>query len=488
MATEAATRVSTGIPGLDEILHGGLVPGRAYLLRGGPGTGKTVIGLHFLTAGVAAGERALFISLGEPEQRLEENAASLGMDLTGITFYDISPTAEYFTQSQSYDIFSPAEVEREPITQQIIALMESERPQRVFIDALTQFRYLSTDPLEFRRQMLALLRFLTDHGATVLFTSEASDTAPDDDLMFMSDGIIHLSLGDDGRGVSVSKFRGSDFQSGRHSLRITGSGVVVSPRLVPAAHGARFVADTIPSGVPHLDALLNGGLERGTVTIISGPNGVGKTTVGLQFMKEAARRGERSIVYAFEESPETLTRRSTGIGIAVGDMIERGTLAIVPVEPLLHTPDEFALMVRREVEQNGAQIIMIDSISGYRLAIRGQDLVSHLHALSQYLRNMGVTVILVNEVEYITGDFRVTDVGISYLADNVIFLRYLEVKGEMRKAIGVLKKRLSDFERTLRGFEITGRGIKIGEPLTNLRGILLGTPEWVGRDEDGRDD
>jgi circadian clock protein KaiC len=160
-------------------------------------------------------------------------------------------------------------------------------------------------------------------------------------------------------------------------------------------------------------------------------------------------------------------------------MMERGTLSVVQVEPLHFTPDQFASMVRREVEQRKASIVMIDSVSGYRLSLRGEDLVTHLHALCKYLQNMGIAVLLINEVEAITGEFKVTEVGISYMADNIVFLRYLEMQGEMRKAIGVLKKRLTNFERTLREIEVTRYGIKVGRPLTGLRGILTGKVEWI---------
>ena len=160
-------------------------------------------------------------------------------------------------------------------------------------------------------------------------------------------------------------------------------------------------------------------------------------------------------------------------------MIEQGTLEVVQIEPLRYTPDEFANLVRKEVEERNARIIMLDSISGYRLSLRGEDLASHLHALGRYLKNMGVTLLLVTEVEFVTGEFRITDVGVSYLVDNVIFLRYLEIHGEIRKAIGVLKKRTSDFEKTLRELSITRYGLKVGKPLTELRGILRGVPEWV---------
>ena len=473
-------RVSTGISGLDEILHGGLIPAQAYLIRGGPGTGKTTLGLHFLSAGVVRGEQSLFITLGEPEAQLRRNAQSLGLDLNGVNFLDLSPSSEFFIKVQTYDIFSPAEVEREPITQKIIEQVHFLQPQRIFLDAITQFRYLSTDAFQFHKQVLSFLRFLLEQEATVLFTSEGHQNAPDDDLQFISDSVIHLDNSLQGRSLQVSKFRGSSFRSGQHSMRLTNQGIEVFPLLLPEEYKKEFTAESISSGIPEIDELLHGGIERGTVTIISGPSGVGKTSLGLQFMKEAAGRGERSVIYLFEESRETLLHRCEAINIPVNAMLERSTLSIISIEPLQYSSDQLAYLVRQEVEQAGAKIIMLDSTSGYRLSIRGEDLVRQLHSLCQYAKNMGVTIILINETEVIAGnEFRVTEVGLSYLADNLIFLRYLELQGQLRKAIGVLKKRVSDFERNLREYEITRYGLKVGEPLTGLRGILRGVPEFI---------
>ncbi len=285
-------RLSTGILGLDEILLGGFIPRRTYLLRGGPGCGKTTLGLQFLTTGATRGERCLFITLGESEALIRKNAASVGIDLSHVCFLDLSPNSGFFTEMESYDIFSPAEVEREPTTQKIIEVVEDLKPERVFLDAMTQFRFLSTDAFQFRKQVLSFLRFLVESGATVLFTSEGSESAPDDDLQFMSDGVIHLNSSPEGRTISVGKLRGSDFRSGWHSMRLTGTGMQVFPRLPPQMYQQEYVAESISSGVPEVDEMLHGGLERGTITIITGPSGVGKTTLGLQFMKEAAGRGE----------------------------------------------------------------------------------------------------------------------------------------------------------------------------------------------------
>jgi circadian clock protein KaiC len=476
-------RHPTGLPGLDEVLHGGLIPERAYLVRGGPGTGKTTLGLHFLASGVARGEQALLITLESSETQLRRDAESQALDLSGIHFLDLSPTREFFAQNQSYDIFSPGDVERDPTTQQIVRTMEELRPRRVFVDAVTTLRYLAPDAFQFRKQALSFVRYLVEHGATVLMSSEPTVSVPDDDLRFMSDGIIDLEIspahGVLRRSLSISKFRGSDFQGGRHSMRLTGRGMEVYPRLVRSDHERPFTPDMLASGIGEFDEMLGGGIERGTITILSGPSGAGKTTLGIQFMKEAAARGERSVVYAFEEQLDTLMHRCESIGVPLADMVKAGKLAVVEVEPLRFSPGEFALMVRREVEERGARIVMIDGIAGYRLTLAGDDLVTQLHALGRYLKNMGVTVLLINETEAITGDFRATEVGVSYLCDNLVFLRYLEMGGELRKAVGVLKKRIGDFARTLREISITCDGVKVGEPLVGLRGVLTGTPEWV---------
>ena len=469
--------------GLDQVLRGGLVPRRAYLVRGGPGTGKTTLGLHFLSEGVARGETSLLITLESSEDQLRGDAAGQGLDLEGIHFLDLSPTRDFFAENRSYDIFSLADVERDPTTQRIVEAVEEMGPTRVFVDAVTTLRYLAPDAFQFRKQALSFLRYLVERGATVLMSSEPTVSVPDDDLRFMSDGILDLEVSPEHgalrRSLTVSKLRGSDFEGGRHSLRLTSRGMELYPRLVPAAHERTFVPQQVSSGVPELDEMLGGGIERGTVSILTGPTGVGKTTLGMQFMREAARRGERSVVYAFEEQADTLLHRCQAVGMPVREMIDEGTLGVVAVEPLRFSPDEFALMVRREIEERGTRMIMIDGISGYRLTLAGDDLVKQLHALGRYLRNMGVTTLLMNDIEAITGDFKATGVGVSYLADNLVFLRYVEIDGALRRAIGVLKKRLTDFGKTLREFEITGQGIRVGGPLDGLRGLLTGTPDRI---------
>ncbi len=445
-------------------------------MRGDPGCGKTTLGLHFLCAGAAKNEATLFISLGEPQEHIYANAASIGLDLKDVAFLDLSVNTKFFTEMERYDPLESFETEGGSITQKIIRQIEQLMPQRVFLDTMTQLPIISPDLYQFRRQVLAFLNFLTEQEATVLYTSECSDTSADEDLQAISDGTINLISTTSGRKLFISKFRGSGYRPGQHAMRLTEQGLEIFPRLPLRTYTRSFEAEQVSSGMLELDMLLHGGVTRETITLVTGPTGVGKTTLGLQFMREAASRGERSLICLFEEWEEMLLERSEAISIPVRAMREAGSLFIEQVEPLYYTADEFAYLIRKEVEEKRISMVMIDSIAGYRLSVQGDDLANQLHRLCKYLQNVGVTVMLINEIEEIGSDFKVTDLAISYMADNVIFLRYVESQGELHKAVGVLKKRLTDFEKAMREFEITRYGIKIGRPLTELRGMLGKVP------------
>ena len=481
MSGTSLERLSTGIDGLDEILCGGLVRGRNYLVRGDPGSGKTVLGTHFLTAGLDAGETALCITLEESRADAEANAAQLGFDLSGVEWLDLSPESDFFVDDRSYDVFASGDVEGDSLTEAIADRVDEVDPDRVFVDPLTRLRHLAPDDYQFHKQVLAFMRYLGEQGATVCFTARNTPSTPDVDLQYLSDGIVELTHDDDRRRISVPKFRGSDRAGGDHAMRIDGDGIHVFPKLVPDEHSEVFDTEPIPSGTVGFDALLNGGIERGTVTVISGPTGVGKTTTGSLFVTEAAKRGERAAVYLFEENEATYRHRCDAIGLPVDDLADGDNLAVEQIESLERSPEEFAQLVRHEVERRGTQVVMIDGISGYQIALQGEEsgLTRELHALCRYLKNVGVTVVLVDEVSAMAGDMRPTEAGVSYLADNIVFMRYMEMDGELRKVVGVLKKRVSEFEHTMREFEITRDGVQVGEPLRGLRGILDGTPEWT---------
>lgn len=470
-------RVAAGIPTVTEVLNGGLVSESATLVRGTPGAGKTIFGLHFLAV---ADQPVVYINLGEPTDYLELTADQFNIDTSHIEFLDLSPSGEQFQGGQSYDLFEPSEVETMPLVDQIRETIETNEPTRVLVDPITELRHLAPDTRQFRTQVLSLIDFLKNQGTTIVLTSQAAASVPDDDLQFLADTVISLSATDGQRSLTVPKFRGSDFQTGPHTVTISDEGMSVWPKLDPTTHYRDGAISTLSSGVEELDALLGGGITTGTISFFTGPTGVGKTTTGLQFIIEAASHDQRSVLYSFEESKRTLLDRAEKLGMPLEGEIDTGNIVIQEIGTDEMTLDEFTYRIRSEVETEDAEIVMIDGITGYKQAFNQDDIDPdhRLIKIGQYLRNMNVTGIVTNEVHQITGDFRATDKNISHLADDIIFLRHVEYKGELQKVIGVLKRRTSDFETTLRRLSITEDGIAVGEPLSELRRILTGTPDW----------
>lgn len=470
------SRISTGILQLDSILKGGLIRDKSYLIKGGPGTGKSTFGYHFLEQGNREGETTMLISLRESETNIRTHSAVQGIDLSDTIILDLSPGKQEMKHTQNYSVFSPHEVEAEPMIQSVIKAVDEHQPSRVMLDSLTMVKYLFGNPFQYKNMALSLIHRICSSGSTLFMVAETHQTNTEEEAEFWVDGVIEVNSGPAWRRMRVQKFRGSDFQPGDHAIKITERGIAVYPRLQPGSYEREFQNRPLSTGIDKLDEMLGGGIEQGTITMITGPSGVGKTNLGIQFMKEASRRGERSVMYTFEEARDVIVNRSRLIGVPIESMIEKGQLEIKTIEPFSFSPDEFAIMVRSDIEENGTRSVMIDSVGGYSLTVREERALERLHALRTYLGNVGVTAIFVNETQSITGEFVTTNMNASYLADNIIYLRYLELNGELKKSIGILKKRLSNFEKSIREFNITGEGIKLGEPLKNLRGILSGTP------------
>ena len=353
-------------------------------------------------------------------------------------------------------------------------------PDRVFVDGLTALRHYATDDEDFLRSVQAFLQFVTSQGATVLLTAEPSINDRTEDLEHLVDGTLRLALTEKTRKLSVVKFRGSGFSGGRHTLRIGNNGMAVFPTLTAKQYLPERRKEQIPFGVSSLDEKLCGGIEPGTVTLLTGPPGVGKTTLGMQFMRSAALLGEKAVIYSFDEEPALIETRCAAVGIDLGTLSADGSLSIEKVEPLEYSAEEFADWVKHAVEQHGARCVMVDSLSGYSLSIADERPIPGLHALSKYLTSAGVSLVLAEEMSAITGDFKPTESRVSYLSDNIIFLRYIERFNaatdsvELNKIIGVLKKRLSDFDKGLHSFDITSDGIRVGGQPLGPRSVLGG--------------
>ncbi|MCY4731153.1 AAA family ATPase [Natronomonas gomsonensis] len=480
---KGGSRVSSGIDGLDTLLNGGFPSNRTYMVRGRSGTGKTIVGYHFLDEGLSNRENVLYITFEEPSVELIENAETLGFDFSEMPILDLSPTGGEFTDEESYSVLMPSEVEGESTKSAITEAVEEHQPNRVVIDPLSQLRHLSPDEYQFNKTAASLMRYLKDTGATTLFTSQPDTEQADEGLQYLCNGSITISRTDEGRFLKIEKLRGSDFQSGTHAFRIDdGKGIHLFPKLRPENQHHESAFETVPTNVGSLDSLLGGGLERGSITLVSGPSGVGKSTTATTLARAFTARNERAALYLFEESEESFKHRSSAVGHPVNEYIESGDMVVEAIEPLTLSADEFADRVRTEVEENDTKFVLIDGTAGYELSLHaeGDDLRKQLHALARYLRNLGVTVVITDEIQDVTGGFRASDSHVSYLADNILFFRYIEVRGDVQKAVGVLKKRFGPFESTLRSFRIDSDGIHIGDPLDDLRGVLTGTPTWDG--------
>jgi|Deesub1362A_J573_1020465.scaffolds.fasta_scaffold00279_37 circadian clock protein KaiC len=480
------SRIPTGVSGLDEILHGGLIPGYCYLLTGPAGTGKTILSLQWLMDGCRRGEKGLYLALCEDVGKVRKNMAALGWSLEGVEMVDITPQAWATTGHEGeYTVFPPSEVEQPRVWGGLYSALEEHRPKRAVVDSATHLRYLSTDEYQFRMHILGLVGQLSRHGCTSILTFEPSELERETALAMAVDGVIRLrrEVSSGGaieiRSLDVEKLRGSGYVPGLHHMRITEEGVVVFPHRIERGGGPTPGQEGLSSGIEALDELLGGGIESGTTTIISGPTGVGKSTLGLHFLLKAAEEGMDSILYTFEESIPSILWRSRALGMQVDGALEEGSLRIVHVNAMGLYPDEFLGMVRRDVE-DGRRVVMVDSLRGYQLAMEQfGTLGAHLQNLINFILSRGASTFLINEVEQITGDLSLTELGVSFLMDNALLLRYAEYRGGIIRVVGCLKKRLGAHQSELREFRITPEGLHVGEKLKGLRGVLTGVPERV---------
>lgn len=485
MAEKNASRASTGIPGLDDILAGGLPSHRTYVLQGSPGAGKTTIGLQFLLEGVRAGEAGLFVSLSETAEELRFAAESHGWSLESIPIHEVVP-AEDADPDADNTLFQPAEVELGETTRSILRQVERVNPVRVVIDSLSEIRLLSQSSLRYRRQILALKRFFTGRRCTALFLDDASLEGSDAHLQTIAHGVVILEqlaplYGADRRRLRVLKMRGVKFRGGFHDFKIETGGVAVFPRLVASEHSEPFAAEQVRSGIDSLDRLVGGGLDRGTTTLLMGPTGTGKSAIAAQYASAAASRGEHVVIFTFDEGLGTLFTRTKALGIPLDELVESGAVRVQQIDPAELTPGEFAALVRRSVEQDQARMIVIDSLNGYYNAMPEEHLLAvQLHEIFSYLRQRGVVVLLTLAQQGVMGPALRTPLDVSYLADAVILLRYFETQGDVRKAISVLKKRSGLHETAIRQLAIDAGGLRIGEPLREFQGVLTGVPVYTG--------
>jgi circadian clock protein KaiC len=359
------------------------------------------------------------------------------------------------------------------------------------LDSLSEHRLLAGSALRYRRQILGLKHYFATRSCTVLLLDDL--TAKDHDMQMRSiaHGVVlleqtHPEYGGARRRMRVLKYRGMKFRGGNHDYILRTGGIEVFPRLVAAEHRQDAKRRKLQSGIPELDALLGGGIDEGTSTLIVGSAGTGKSTLGAKFASEAARRGERAALFLFDEMPQTMITRCEALGIRLSEHMDAGRISVQQVDPAELTPGELIYAIRNAVDE-GAKIVMIDSLNGYLNAMPEERFLAiQLHELLMFLCQRGVATILIGAHQGLIGAQATAPVDASYLADAVVLLRYFEARGEVCQAISVVKKRGGEHERTIREFEFKDGAIHVGQVLRHFRGVLTGVPVYVGDDESHR--
>ena len=484
-----SSKAELGVRGLDDITAGGLFRGRLFLLEGSPGTGKTTIATQFLMAGAAAGESSLYITLSETEDEMRASAASHGWSLDGIEIFELVPPESLLDEDQQQSLLYSSDLELGETTKRIFEAFEKVKPERVVLDSLSEIRLLAQSSLRYRRQILALKHYFARSGATVLMLDDLSSEANDRTMHSVAHGVIRLEelspeYGAERRRLRVIKYRGQRYRGGNHDFVIETGGVRVFPRLVSAEHRTPFKREVLESSSKELNALLGGGVERGSSVLILGPAGTGKSLLAINFIAGALQRGECAAMFVFDEELGLLIERAKGLGIDLEAMVDSGKLILEQVDAAELTPGELSERVRRCVEENGARTVVIDSLNGYQAAMpEEKSLVLHMHELLQYLNRRGASTFLTVAQHGLVGDMK-APVDVTYLADTVILLRYFEARGRVRRAMSVVKKRTGAHEDTIREYRIDARGITLGDPLMGFQGVLRGVPELIGHDQE----
>ncbi|MBV9904855.1 MAG: AAA family ATPase [Alphaproteobacteria bacterium] len=487
---EQPKKARTGVAGLDDILGGGFSRGSLFVIEGSPGAGKTTLGLQFLLDGERQGETGLYITLSETADELRSGAASHGWTIgPKIEVFELIPPESLLDADQQQSLLYSSDLELKEATHQIFQAVERLKPSRVVLDSMSEIRLLAQSSLRYRRQILAIKHFFARHGATVLLLDDLTAEASDKTVHSVAHGVLLLEelapkYGAERRRARILKYRGQGYRGGYHDFTIATGGLNMFPRLVALEHRTEFKRLTLSTGIESFDALLGGGIEAGSSTLILGPAGTGKTLIAISFVASAIKRGEKAAIFMFDEELGLFLRRMKALGFDLEAHIANGDLVLEQIDSAELSPGEFAHRVRAVVDKNKIRTVVIDSLNGYQSSMQDEhSLILHIHELLQYLNRQGAATFLNVAQHGITGEMK-TPIDVTYLADTVILLRFFEAMGQIRRAISVIKKRTGGHETSIREFTISGKGLLLGEPLVNFHGILRGVPTYAGSGDD----
>ncbi len=472
--------IGTGVPGLDAVLGGGLCEYSFNLIAGAPGAGKTTLAQQIMFANATPERPALYFTvLGEPTIKMLRYQQQF-------EFFDRArvPSAVRFINLAA----EATAGDLDAILRRIIAEVGEASPAFVAVDS---FRTIVGDwrsaeaAIELVRFVNKLAQQLTTWEVTTFLIGEYTDEEQRHPAFTVADTILWLSEDVDRnsatRKLRVVKVRGRNPMPGLHTCRITRAGMQVFPR-IPEQQRQRAVRDNkrLATGVPGLDEMTGGGIPAGDVVLLTGPAGSGKTTFATHFIAQGLTDGESCVVAVFEEYPEAYLARAKTVSGDLDMMVERGRLAVTYLRPLDLSVDEMLNEIQTAVERVGATRVVIDSLSGFEVALAPTyrtDFRESLYRLVGALTATGVTVLMTDEVVDASPGARFTHERVSFITDDILVQRYVELDGRLAKVLSVIKMRGSDHATDFRLYRLTAEGAVIGESLSNYHGITTGIPE-----------
>ncbi|MBI3910555.1 MAG: AAA family ATPase [Armatimonadetes bacterium] len=476
-------RLATGVPGLDVVLGGGLPEYSFNLVAGGPGAGKTTLAHQIMFANASPERPALYFTvLGEPPLKMLRYQQQFH-------FFDpdkLDGALHFINLSQEV-----LERDLSQVLERILGEVERRSPQFVVVDSFrTVVRaatVLETGEMELQSFVQRLALYLTSWTATTFMVGEYLESEMRDNPVFtVADSIFWLfqsvERNSSVRKLQVMKMRGQAPMPGLHTFRITDGGIRVFPRLLrPAAEEERRRTEVrISTGILGMDEMLGGGIPLGDAVLVAGPSGAGKTIFATQFIAAGVKQGERGVIAIFEEHPREYLDRARSLGFDLQEMVCRGDLQVIYLRPLDLSVDETLQELRDAVQQLGAKRLVIDSLSGFELALAPtfrEDFRESLYRMVGTLTGIGVTVLMTVETTESYTELRFSPHYISFLTDDIVLQRYVELNGQLRKVITVVKMRASGHSKDLRAYEITPHGLVVGEVLKDYRGVITGVPE-----------
>ncbi len=478
------SKLPTGIPGLDEILGGGIPEFSFNIIAGAPGCGKTTLAHQFIFANATARRPALYFTvLGEPALKM----LRYQQQYTFFDVYKLNSAVRFVNLSQVL-------VDRglEGILDEIAKEVEAANPSIVIVDSFrTVVRRAHDSEMEIQLFVQRLGVLLTSWEATTFLIGEYAESELRDNPVFtIADGLLWLYQSVEGnsivRKLQIMKLRGQASVPGMHTYRITDAGLQAFSRTLGLAGRKRRVPSEkrLSMGIPELDEMLGGGIPEGDSLLVAGSSGTGKSVLAAQFIAAGIRQGEPGIVAVFEERPEEYAGRASSFGLDLETPIRDGKLKVIYLRPLDLSVDEAMQEILDSIREIDARRLVIDSLAGFEMALAPgfrTDFRESLYRMIFALAGIGVTILSTLEMKESFTELPFSTYSISFLSDDIIRLRYVEIEGQLRKIMMVLKMRGGAHSKDIREYEITSEGVIIGESLRGYDHLVTGIPKRVNR-------